>query len=83
MLNEIWGKRLAALWTALYDMEAQDFIARIDAMAAELPQGAALACLSVALRETLATSPSLPFTCTRQHSQLVCRVCGVEGQTYR
>ncbi|MFZ6653599.1 tetratricopeptide repeat protein [Undibacterium sp. TJN19] len=38
-----WEQRLAELWAALDTLEAADFIDRIDAMTAELPQGDAIA----------------------------------------
>ena len=34
-----WEDRLAQLWNSLDDLEPGDFVARIDAMAAELPAG--------------------------------------------
>jgi tetratricopeptide (TPR) repeat protein len=37
-----WDERLDALWKSLDDLEPHDFIARIDAMAAELPAGDAI-----------------------------------------
>jgi len=40
--NDHWEERLAALWATLDTLQVQDFIAGIDAMAAELPQGAAV-----------------------------------------
>ena len=40
--NDNWEERLAALWAELDTLEAQIFIARIDAMAAELPPDAAI-----------------------------------------
>jgi len=38
-----WDTRLAALWAALDDLEPADFVSRIDALAAELPAGSAIA----------------------------------------
>ncbi len=41
-MNEHWEERLAALWAEFDSLEAQTFIARIDAMAAELPPDTAV-----------------------------------------
>jgi len=38
-----WDTRLAALWAALDDLEPAEFVSRIDALAAELPAGSAIA----------------------------------------
>lgn len=38
-----WETRLAATWAALDDLDAEAFRARIDALAAELPDGSAVA----------------------------------------
>lgn len=37
-----WEKRIAELWTTIDDHDADDFIARIDALVAELPPGSAV-----------------------------------------
>ncbi|MFZ6778714.1 tetratricopeptide repeat protein [Undibacterium sp. Ji83W] len=42
IFNDHWEERLAALWAELDTLEAHTFIARIDAMAAELPPDAAI-----------------------------------------
>jgi len=44
MSNEAWEKQIAELWTALDAHAPQDFVARVDALAAELPAGDAIGC---------------------------------------
>jgi tetratricopeptide (TPR) repeat protein len=40
---EDWEKRVAALWASIDDFDETSFVQRIDALAAELPQGSAIA----------------------------------------
>ena len=41
--DDDWEKRIAAVWAAIDDYQPDEFIARIDALAAELPDGSAIA----------------------------------------
>jgi tetratricopeptide (TPR) repeat protein len=41
--NNAWEQRVADLWAAIDDYEADDFVARIDSLAAELSAGSAIA----------------------------------------
>jgi tetratricopeptide (TPR) repeat protein len=41
--NKAWEQRITDLWAAIDDYEADDFVARIDSLAAELPAGSAIA----------------------------------------
>lgn len=41
--NTSWERRAAALWSAFDDLDAIEFVARIEALAAELPHGDAVA----------------------------------------
>jgi Tetratrico peptide repeat len=40
---EDWENRIAALWSAIDDYDEASFVERIDALAAELPEGSAIA----------------------------------------
>ncbi len=42
-VDEEWERRSDALWKSIDDYEEAEFIARIDALAAELPEGSAVA----------------------------------------
>jgi hypothetical protein len=44
MSNEAWEQRIAELWAALDAHAPQDFVARVDALVAELPRGDAIGC---------------------------------------
>ena len=46
--NAAWEERIAGLclWQAIDDHDADDFVARIDALVAELPPGSAMGCSS-------------------------------------
>jgi hypothetical protein len=41
-IDTTWEKRLADLWLAIDDYAPEDFVARIDALVAELPPGSAI-----------------------------------------
>ena len=41
-MNADWEQRVADLWTGIDDHDADDFVARIDKLVAELPPGSAL-----------------------------------------
>jgi len=42
--NEAWEKRIAELWAALDAHAPEEFVARVDALVAELPAGDAVGC---------------------------------------
>ena len=44
MTDDAWEKRIAELWAALDAHAPEDFVARVDALAAELPAGDAIGC---------------------------------------
>ncbi len=41
-IDSDWEKRIGDLWTAIDDYGAEDFVARVDDLAAELPPGSAI-----------------------------------------
>ena len=41
-MNDNWEKRIADVWRAIDDHDADDFVALVDALAAELPPGSAI-----------------------------------------
>ena len=68
MTTADWEQRTAQLWAAIDDYEAPDFRARIEALAAELPEGDAIRPFERASRTTPPASPSRPPRSTARRS---------------
>jgi hypothetical protein len=63
-----WDQRIAALWPAVDDFEPADFRARVEALAAELPEGDGIGRFEVASANDSPAGRKTPLRSTARRS---------------
>ena len=74
-----WERRLAQLWESLDDLEEDEFLARMDAVAAEVPDPGVAAFERACARDSTAT-PTRPCRCTARRSSTASRAFGAAAR---